>query len=300
MNDFASSLSSELSYLYLEALKVVAPMQSQYQKGDLSINEVVRAHFCLADHFIQAGQGIGGVGVKDEGMLISALSRQYVSFGTTQKWTTVFDKAATLMFGLVKNHPFYDANKRTAYLSTVHYLYSNGFIMTATEKELEDMTVWVANNELHRFSRFRDLKKKDSDPEVRFLSHYLRRNTRKVDRTQYMISYRELEKILKRYGVWLENPNNNFIDVMHWVDVEVPRTSFLSKRKTNKEIRRAFALGFPGWNKQVGKGRLGHIRKELNLTPEHGVDSQSFFRDVDDMKVLLGTYEGALHRLADR
>lgn len=218
----------------------------------------------------------------------------------TQKWTTVFDKAATLMFGLVKNHPFYDANKRTAYLSTVHYLYSNGYIMTATEKELEDMTVWVANNELHRFSRFRDLKKKDSDPEVRFLSHYLRRNTRKVDRTQYMISYRELEKILKRYGVWLENPNNNFIDVMHWVDVEVPRTSFLSKRKTNKEIRRACALGFPGWNKQVGKGRLGYIRKELNLTPEHGVDSQSFFRDVDDMKVLLGTYEGALHRLADR
>lgn len=300
MNDFATSLNTEMSYLYLEALSAVAPMQSQHRNGDLSVNDVVRAHFCLADHFTQAGKGIGGVGVRDEGMLISALSRQYVSFGTTQKWTTVFDKAATLMFGLVKNHPFYDANKRTAYLSTVHYLYSSGYIMTATEKELEDMTVWVANNELHRFSRFRDLKKKDSDPEVRFLSHYLRRNTRKVDRTQYMISYRELEKILKRYDVWLENPSNNFIDVMHWVDVELPRTSFLQKRKTTKEIRRAFALGFPGWNKQVGKGRLGHIRKELNLTPEYGVDSQSFFRDVDDMKVLLGTYEGALHRLADR
>jgi death-on-curing protein len=302
MHKFIDTLNPELAYLYSSACAASTEFHNQYQAGDLSIFEVLRAHFCLVDHFEREGdgEGIGGAGVKDQGMLISALSRQYVGLGATLKWGTVHEKAATLMFGLVKNHSFYDANKRTAYLSTVHYLNSNGYMIEATEKELEDLTVWVANNELNRFSRFKDLQKKGSDPEVRFLAYFLRRKTRKVDRTQYHVTYRELEKLLKKYDVWLESPSNNSIDVMHWVDVEVPRTSFLRKRRYNKEIRRAFCLGFPGWNKQVGKGRLGYLRKELKLTPEYGVDSQSFFRDVDDMRVLLGMHEGALRRLAYR
>ena len=48
------------------------------------------------------------------------------------------------------------------------------------------------------------------------------------------------------------------------------------------------------------KGRLRYIRQELNLMPEDGVDSQSFYRDLDDMTALLDLYEGALTRLADR
>lgn len=301
MLDFRESLLSELHYIYDRALSDVAAFESNLNTTDLSASDVLKAHFAVVDYFLRKGEGdgIGGFGPKDPGILISALSRQFVSYGGVDKWNSVPEKAATLLFGLVQNHPFYDANKRTAYLSTVHYLYQNGLIITVSEKALEDMTVLVAHNGLEKYPRFRDLRKKDDDPEVRFLARYLRQNTRKIDRQQYFVTYRELEKILKRYDVWLENPHNNQIDVMRWETV-AKKSGLFGKKIHSKEIRRVCVLGFPGWTKQVGKGRLGHIRKELGLVPENGVDSQSFFKDVDDMRVLIEMYEGALQRLAYR
>lgn len=301
MLDFRESLLSDLHYLYDRSLSDVAEFESNLKATDLSASDVLKAHFAVVDYFFRKGEGegIGGYGPKDTGLLISALSRQFVSYEGVEKWHSVPEKAATLLFGLVQNHPFYDANKRTAYLSTVHYLYQNGLVITVPEKALEDMTVLVAKNGLEKFPRFRDLKKKDDDPEVRFLAHYLRQNTRKIDRQQYLITYRELEKILKRYDAWLENPHNNQIDVMRWETV-TKRHGLFGKKIESKEVRRACVLGFPGWTKQVGKGRLGHVRKALGLVPENGVDSQSFFKDVDDMRVLIEMYEGALRRLAYR
>jgi prophage maintenance system killer protein len=300
MTRFRDGLTPELSYLYARAIEEVEDFEKSISGNDLSAREVLRAHFSVADYFLKLGEGIGGVGPKNTGMLISALSRQSVGFGGVQKWITPHDKAATLLFGLVMNHPFHDANKRTAYLSTIHYLFQHGFYVTVNEKALEDMTVLVAERGLAKFPRFRDLKKKSSDPEVEFLSHYFRQNTRRIDKQQYLITYRELDKILRRYDAWMENPHNNTIDIMHWEEVEIPRRGIFGKKKTTKEIRRVCNLGFPGWTRQVGKGRLKHVRGVLGLTPENGVDSQSFFKDVDDMQVLMEMHEGALRRLAYR
>ena len=297
---FSETLRTEYAYLYERAVSDVSEFEDALDKTDLSAIEVLMAHFCIAEHFTDVGSGLGGVGAKDINLLLSALSRQHVGFGSKLKWNTIQEKAATLLFGMIKNHPFHDANKRTAYLATVHYLYRNGFILTISETELEDLTVLVATDGLSKYRRFKDLKKKADDPEVRFLAHYLKKHTRVLDRTQYLVSYRELEKILKAYDVWLEKPHNNQIDVMRWEDVPAPRKTIFSKARTKKEIRRVCVLGFPGWGKTVGQGRLKHLRLQLGLTPENGVDSQSFFRGVDDMRVLLDQYEGALKRLADR
>ncbi len=197
------------------------------------------------------------------------------------------------------NHPFYDANKRTAYLSTVYYLYRSGYILEVTEKQLEDLTVQVAEKQLKKYPRYRDLLKKSQDPEVEYLAYYFKKNSRLADRNQYLVTYRELDKLLQKYDAHLANPNNNMIDVMQWQEVEV-RHGWLSKPKKTKELRRVFRLGFPGWNKQVKQGRLKHVRDQLKLSAKDGVDSQSFFNGLDDMKVLMQTYEGALTRLADR
>lgn len=241
--DFRNSLLSELHYLYDRSLSDVATFESNLNATDLSASEVLKAHFAVVDYFLRKGEGegIGGYGPKDSGLLISALSRQFVSYQGVDKWHTAPEKAATLLFGLVQNHPFYDANKRTAYLSTVHYLYQNGLVITVSEKALEDMTVLVAKNGLDKFPRFRDLKKKGDDPEVRFLAHYLRQNTRKVDRQQYLITYRELEKILKRYDAWLENPHNNQIDVMRWETVTNKPRLFGKKQSPKKFEEHAFS-----------------------------------------------------------
>ena len=297
---FRQELLPELSYLYSSAIKEIEKSEHFENAQDLAIRDVLRAHFLIADFFAREGEGIGGFGPKSLNMLISAIGRQYVSFGGKEKWPTIHEKAATLLYGMVMNHPFHDANKRTAFLSTVHYLHTHGFQVTVTEKEFEDMTVLLASGGLEKYRRFKQYKRKfPNDPEVQFLAHFLRKSTRKVDKKQYIISYRDLERILKRYDVFLQNPKNNSIDVMRWENVTI-KNGLLRKKTTTKEIRKVCSLGFPGWSKQVFQGRLAHIRKELNLTSEDGIDSQSFYNDVDDMSGLLTLYQGALRRLATR
>jgi len=293
-------LLPELSFLYTKAIEEIEQSSELGGVLDLTAKDVLRAHFLIADFFAREGEGIGGFGPKDIGMLLSAIGRQHAGYGTTEKWTTIYEKAATLLYGMVMNHPFHDANKRTAFLSTVHYLYIHGQAVLVSEKDFEDITVSVAGHNLSKYRRYKKMKKdRVDDPEVRFLAYYLKKNTRKIDKRQYIVSYRDLERILKKYDVFLQNPKNNSIDVMRWENV-TKRSGFFGKKTTTPEIRKVCSLGFPGWSKQVGKGRLAHVRKELKLDSDHGVDSQSFFFDVDDMSGLISKYQGALRRLADR
>lgn len=302
MNDFVSTLLPSLQVKYSQALSSLADSDIDLRAQGISVEEVLRAHFSVVDYFLREGdgEGIGGIGPKDMGMLISAMARPHVSFGGVSKWNTIYEKAATLFFGLIMNHPFHDANKRTAYLSTVHYLYVNGFILSVSPKDLEDLAVLVAKKGLKKFRRFSNFQKKGPDAEVKYIAWYLRANTHIIDRQQYFVTYRELEKLLKKYDVFMENPKNSSIDIMRWEDVEVNGSKFFQKKKYTKEIRRVCSFGFPGWSKQVGKGRIAYLRTELGLTPEKGIDSQSFFNGLDDMRVLIDVYEGALRRLAYR
>ena len=55
----------------------------------------------------------GGLqGIRDEGLLDSAINTPFQSFGGTEFYPTIDDKAARLGYGLIKNHPFIDGNKR--------------------------------------------------------------------------------------------------------------------------------------------------------------------------------------------
>ena len=84
-------------------------------ENTVGIHEVLRAHFLIVDHFMHHTnlEGIGGVGPRDIDMLHSALHRQFSGFGGIDKWKTNYELMATVFFGLIKGHPFFDANKRT-------------------------------------------------------------------------------------------------------------------------------------------------------------------------------------------
>lgn len=79
-----------------------------------------------------AGYG-GADGVRDEGLLESALARplNLAAYGEPD----VFALAAAYAFGLVRNHPFVDGNKRTAFLICALFLDLNGYRLAATEAE---------------------------------------------------------------------------------------------------------------------------------------------------------------------
>lgn len=263
----------------------------------LSVSDVLRAHFFVANHFYLQGEGIGGIGPRSKELLESAVYRQVSSFRGIQKWTNIFDITATLFFGIIKNHAFYDANKRTAFLSALYQLYENGYCPSISEKKIEDFTVDVAENALGKYSRFKDLQKSgDPDPEVKFISRWLKDNTRKVDNKRYAITYRELEVILRRYGFFMENPENNYIDIVKY---ENPKKIFGVTISSTKRVR-VGKIGFPRLTAQVAPGTIKIVRKITGLSAKDGVDSGAFFHGLDPMQSLITTYNEQLLSLAYR
>ena len=75
----------------------------------------------------------GTSGVRDEGLLDSALGRPLNLFAYGKP--TLFDLAASYAFGLAKNHPFLDGNKRTGFVVAVTFLELNGLHFAATEPD---------------------------------------------------------------------------------------------------------------------------------------------------------------------
>jgi death on curing protein len=77
----------------------------------------------------------GGLsGIRDTGLLESALDRPR-NRRAYQPKATVFELAASLCFGLAKNHPFVDGNKRTALLAARAFLFVNGYLLEPAEED---------------------------------------------------------------------------------------------------------------------------------------------------------------------
>jgi death on curing protein len=88
----------------------------------------------------------GSVGLRDEGLLDSALARplNLVAYGDPD----FADLAASYAFGLAKNHPFVDGNKRAAFLSAGLFLALNGFRLTASQVDATQAVLALAGSEL--------------------------------------------------------------------------------------------------------------------------------------------------------
>lgn len=86
----------------------------------------------------------GSDGVRDEGMLDSALSNPFQSFGDEELYPSVQAKAAQLCFGIVKNHPMVDGNKRLGAHVMLVFLALNGYELFYTQQELSDTVLNLA------------------------------------------------------------------------------------------------------------------------------------------------------------
>jgi len=96
----------------------------------------------LAVHeFLLALHG-GMAGLRDEGLLESALARaqQIWAYGTRDK----IEMAAAYAAGIVRNHPFFDGNKRTGFVTGVLFLELNGYRFTASEEDAAQAVLALA------------------------------------------------------------------------------------------------------------------------------------------------------------
>jgi len=85
----------------------------------------------------------GGHGVRDIGLLDSAIARPRATFDGTDLYPDLFLKTAALMASLAQNHPFVDGNKRTAITAASMFLLQNGRFVSTTNAEMERFTFWV-------------------------------------------------------------------------------------------------------------------------------------------------------------
>lgn len=83
-------------------------------------------------------------GVRDYDQLASAVFLPQQTYGQKELYPTVPHKAAALLRSLIKNHPFYDRNKRTALLATVIFPDYNGFELVASESQLLKFVLRIA------------------------------------------------------------------------------------------------------------------------------------------------------------
>lgn len=90
--------------------------------------------------------GIGGM--RDEGLLESAVNAPFQSFGGYDVYPTIYEKAARLGFGLVQNHAFIDGNKRIAAHAVLVFLALNGIEINCTELELFELFMGLASSEV--------------------------------------------------------------------------------------------------------------------------------------------------------
>ncbi|MDR2686156.1 MAG: type II toxin-antitoxin system death-on-curing family toxin [Oscillospiraceae bacterium] len=108
----------------------------------LKKNEVLELHkLAIQEHG-------GSHGVRDEGLLESAIYMPYMTFDGIDLYPSIEEKAAQLCFGLVKNHPFVDGNKRIGTLCMLLLLRANRVEVKCTEPELQDCILSLSRSEL--------------------------------------------------------------------------------------------------------------------------------------------------------
>lgn len=90
----------------------------------------------------------GTAGVRDQGLLDSALAQPQATFGGKLLHPTLADQAAAYLYHLSRNHPFIDGNKRTAFGVMDAFIEVNDYRLTLTDDEAYELTMQVAQGQM--------------------------------------------------------------------------------------------------------------------------------------------------------
>jgi len=279
MNQLAQHLKDDYEYVS----KNLSDKDKIVPAGYISLDDVLKAHYLICDYF-ESLSGVPSVyQVRDLNLLSSAVWRQFTGFSGKRKWTATLEIAATLFFGIVKNHAFADGNKRTGLLTLLYYMHKHGYMVRCQQRELEQLTIDVAENKASDIL---------ADDQVRCIAHDLGRFFRKADSKFRVMTYQELNQKLDVYDFYLDHPSGNYINVLR-------RSKKIIGISIGKD-KRVLQIGFPGWKKQIGPKALKEVLKACKLTEKYGIDMQAFYAGNESMYKLIHDFEGPLKRLKDK
>ena len=90
----------------------------------------------------------GATGLRDEGLLESALAQPQATFFGEFLHPTISDQAAAYLYHIAKNHPFMDGNKRTAFATMIAFLSMNGYDLNLSSEEAYTLVMRIAQGEM--------------------------------------------------------------------------------------------------------------------------------------------------------
>ncbi len=128
-----------------------------------TVQDIYELHIQLEETFILSS------GIRDENLLASAVNTPFQTFMGNDLYPSIYDKAAQLCYGITNNHPFTDGNKRTALHSMYVYLIINGFDITASQQDVENLIINVASRRMDNTE----------------LSKWLQHNTIEIDQLSF-------------------------------------------------------------------------------------------------------------------
>lgn len=112
----------------------------------LTLDQLLAIHFHMISKF-------GGLpGIRDKMLLQSAIEMPKSTMFGEDLYPTIYDKAATYLFCIIKNHPFNDANKRTGCTATYLFLQANNIPIRFSDEGYEDLAVGIASGQISKES----------------------------------------------------------------------------------------------------------------------------------------------------
>ena len=110
----------------------------------LSVDDVLLVHRRVIEEFG------GDPGLRDRGLLESAVAMPQSTFGGTDLHSGLAGKAAAYHYHLCSNHPFVDGNKRVSVAAAEVFLLINGHELSANDDEIEELTLGVATGQMSK------------------------------------------------------------------------------------------------------------------------------------------------------
>lgn len=110
--------------------------------------KILKKRQILLLHSVLIAESGGSDGVRDEGLLDSAVNTPFQTFSGQDLYPTVLEKAVRLGFGLIRNHPFIDGNKRIGTHAMLVFLNLNSITLSYDDDELISTILSVASGEM--------------------------------------------------------------------------------------------------------------------------------------------------------
>ena len=271
---------------------------------------IIHLHELLSNnvHLLDEMDPVYPPGIKDHSMLESAIGRQTTGFGNYLKYPDYSANAATLMYGVIKNHSFHNGNKRAGLLCLIKHLYANGYVLNPNLKasELYELMIAIADSKIQDFAykhkkkysliRSRKEKKEEKsweiDTQIKFLGLWIKKNSFPKSTTiKGEVKLSHLRKVLINKRIEMN---------VQGAQLEV----FIRKENkflglgigTRIQNKKSYSLG--GNRSTIGKGTLKVLRRDFKLTKADGIDDTFFYDDDAFLDSEIKTYKSIIYRLS--